>query len=428
MANSVANSTLKVAKAYLEGVESTRNLSKNVNTQLLEGRFNPESGSTFDFKRPLRVRSMRTSDGDISGETVSDIVTGRATGTVQDYITTWVEIDEVDEAINLGGDFLNELMLPMATETVVTLEDSFADFMMANTALLSGTPGTALTTWDHVAGAPTIMDASGVPRTSKWIIAVNPHTQTSLASNQRSLGSGGVSGSLIKTAHEEATLSENFAGIKVIASNSLSNYTTHTGADRAGTLSAAPNATYDAAKNTMTQTLAVTAFQPALQVRVGETIQVAGSSRINLSTRRTIVNGAGAPVAWTATVTEAVTLGASGEGNIVVTGPAILETTTARSGFNTVSSALANGAVVTLLGNANTLIQPNLFWHRDAFAIGSVPIKQLSAQDTFATTKDGLRMRVTQGSSFEGNSNRIRIDLHPAFAALNPFFAGQAFG
>ena len=60
------------------------NLSKNVNTQLLSGRFNPASGENVDFKRPNDYISNRTSEGDISATTASSNITGKATGTVQE--------------------------------------------------------------------------------------------------------------------------------------------------------------------------------------------------------------------------------------------------------------------------------------------------------------------------------------------------------
>jgi hypothetical protein len=52
----------------------------------------------------------------------------------------------------------------------------------------------------------------------------------------------------------------------------------------------------------------------------------------------------------------------------------------------------------------------------------------LNAQDTRAVTKDGLSLRVTQGSDFTKNRNKVRIDLRYALGVMNPFFAGQGFG
>jgi hypothetical protein len=84
--------------------------------------------------------------------------------------------------------------------------------------------------------------------------------------------------------------------------------------------------------------------------------------------------------------------------------------------------------VTTLAGAASTLIQPALFWHRDAFAVASVPIKKLQSVDTVATTSSGLQFRVSKGSDFIKNQQKVRVDFRPAYGVMNPFFAGQLFG
>lgn len=53
MANNFdSNFTRQLARVFLEKFDSERVLSKNVDTQLLQGRYNPASGDTVDFKRP----------------------------------------------------------------------------------------------------------------------------------------------------------------------------------------------------------------------------------------------------------------------------------------------------------------------------------------------------------------------------------------
>lgn len=424
MANNFdSNITRQLTKIFLEKMESTRVLSKSVNTSLLTNAFNPSTGETVDYKRPTDYKSSRTTDGDISATTASSIITGKASAVVQDYITVEVDFLEAKQALEM--DQLDQLLAPAVTRIKTDLELDFAKFVMRNTALVSGSVGTPASTWDDIAGAGAIMQASGVPMDSDdWCYFINPFTQRKLAATNRALGAGGVAGGLINTATAKATIDENFAGMRVMTATTLANYST-TGADRAGTLTAAPNVTYLAAKDTMKQTLAVTAMQANLVVKAGETLTIAGRYRLNLSTREIIIDDAGLPVLWSATVAEDVTLGASGEGNIVVTGPAIYEATGA---YNTVDSSPLTGDIVTLLGAAATTIQPNLFWHKQAFGIGFVPIEKLYSTDTVGTTEDGLQVRVSKGASIRENKQIIRFDIRPAYAALNPFLAGQGFG
>lgn len=422
MANNFdSNFTRKLARVFLEKFDSERVLTKNVNTQLLDGRFKPDTGDTVDFKRPTDYVSVRTPKGDVSGETPSDIITGKASGVVQDYFTAFVDYDEADEAIKM--DQLDQLLAPLATRIKTDFELDFGQFMMRNTGLVSGTVGTSVSTWDDVAGAGALMQASGIPMDSEWIYNFNPFTQRALASDQRSLG---ADPGLERSAHEKATVTDNFAGMRVMTGTTLPTYTTGTGGDRAGTIvTANPDATYLTAKDTMTQSIQVTGFQANLVVAAGETLTITGRNRLNMSTRQVILDETGAEILFSGTVTAAVTLNGSGAGTLVITGPALFESA---GQFNTVDSAPIIGDVVTLGGAASSIIQPNLFWHKQAFSVGSVQIKKLHSTDTTATTEDGLQFRVSKGVGFLENEQKIRFDFRPAYAVLNPFFAGQGFG
>lgn len=424
MANNFdSNITRKLARVFLEKFESSRVMSKNVNTQLLSGQFNPSSGDTVDFKRPTDYTSRRTSNGDVSsGAGKSDIITAKASGVVQDYFTVFVDFDEADEAIKM--DQLDQLLAPAATRISTDLELDFASFMMKNSGLLSGAPGTAVTTWDHVAEASSVMKSAGIPGDDMWHYAVNPYTQTSLASTQKSLGSGGAAGALIASAHAKAMIDPNFAGMQVMSATTLDSFTTPTTGDVVGVVGVV-DVSYLTAKDTMTQVIPVTSIGTFTGTIVaGTVIQVSGRNRLNMNTRKPVIDGAGANVLWTAVVTADASL-TSGAGNLICSGPAIFEATGA---YNTTDSAVQSGDVITILNADATLFQPNLFWHKQAFGIGSVPIKKLFSTDTLATTEDGLQIRVSKFSDGLANKQKVRFDLRPAYSVLNPFFAGHGYG
>ena len=115
----------------------------------------------------------------------------------------------------------------------------------------------------------------------------------------------------------------------------------------------------------MTQTISVgSLFRWPAVVKAGEIIEFTGSgadarSYTNPITRETIIGADGNPVKWRATVTADVTLDGSGEGDLVVTGPAIYE---ADGQYNNISAALDNGDVFNILGSSATQYQPNLFF------------------------------------------------------------------
>lgn len=419
MANDfTSNFTRKVMMKVLASFESQRVLSKNVNTQLFAGAFDPNSGDDVDIKRPTDYLSVRTSDGDISG-TKRDIITGKATASVQDYITIPIDFDEADQALKMGTD-ADRFWDDAARRMVVDLETDFAAFAIKNTGLLSGTLGEGVDSWSEIANAGALMESTGVPKNKKWNYFLNPFSQASLSNEQRSLGNDVG----FRDANADATVAENFAGFSVKTSTTQATYTSGADADRVGTLLANPIVTYVAAKDTMTQVLSLTGFDADLDIKAGEQVQITGRNRLNLSTRDLVLDAAGLPIVWTGTVTADVTL-ALGAGLITVTGPAIFE---AAGAYNTVDSAPVATDVVTILGAAATVQQPNMFWHPDAFSITSVPIKKLFSTDTIATTKDGLQFRVSKYSDGDANKQTIRFDFRPAYGAMNPFFAGQGFG
>lgn len=420
MANTFeSNFTRKVAMKVLDRFEANRVLSKNVDTQLVKGAFNPNSGTQVDVKRPTDHTVISTSDGNIS-TTRSDIITGKATATVQNYITVAVDYNEVDESLKMGTD-ASRFWDDIANRIVVNLETTFASFAVKNTGLFYGTHGQGVNAWSEVAYAGSLMQSSGVPMNKRWSYFLNPYSQAALADQQRSIGVNPEAGS----ANELATVMKSFAGFDVKTATTLPTYTLPTTGDLAGSLSATPDATYATAKDSMTQSLAVTGFGTFTgTIPAGTVIQVTGRNRLNLSTRDPIIDGTGANVVFTATLTADASL-TTGAGTFVVTGPGIYE---ASGAYNTVDSALTSGDVVTILGADATTYQPNLFWHPDAFTIASVPLHKLHSTDTIATTADGLQLRISKYSDGDANKQTVRFDLLPAFGCMNPFFAGQGFG
>jgi len=310
----------------------------------------------------------------------------------------------------------------MARRIITDLELSLGQYMQQNCNLHYGAPDTVVDAWTDVAGAAALMDSIGVPMEGEKYYVMNPYTTMNLSSAQNGLN---AADGLVRTAWEKAQISSNFGGLMAITSNSLKSFTSGDASDRAGTLASAPTATYVAHKDTMIQDLAVTAFSANGTVKAGEIVQVTGRNRLSLSTRETILDASGNQILWSGVVTEDVTLNGSGAGTLKVAGPAIYE---ANGQYNTVSSALDTGDVVTLLGTEDTVYQPNLFYHKQAFGLGSVKLPKLYSTDTIATTEDGMSIRVSKYADGDANTQKIRFDLLPAFATFNPFFAGQGFG
>jgi len=428
--NSLAsNFARKLKHQFLPNFETKRVITKAVNTQLFKGMFNPSSGKNIDIKRPHQYLAVETAAGDLTSATANKIIAGKATATVQNYITVDVPWDEIEEALELNQ--LDQILSATSEELVSTLETNFYDFMVANAALSVGVPGTAVDAWSDLAAANTLMRSLGVPRGQHYYI-MNDGTVEALASAQSALTPDG-NGTLVKTAWEDAQIATPFAGLRAITSNGMGTRTIGTSTDRIGALAATPTATYAAAKDSMTQSLSVTGLTASQTgaLKAGDILEFTGTgadarSYLNWRTRVPVFSAAGAAVKWRCTVTADVDTDSSGDiAAVIVTGPAIVESS---GQYNNISAALASGDVFSVLGAVGTTHQPNLFFHKDAFTCAFVKLKRLHGWDTNIITKDGINIRVTKYSDSTKNTQGARFDILPAFGCMSPFMAGQGFG
>ena len=420
MANNLtSNITRKIMRAFIPAFEKERVLTKTVDTQLFKGEFTPASGTTVDIKRPHQYLAQETSGGDISGGTDNTIIAGKATATVQNYITVPIPWTNKEEALEL--DQMVEILKPAAEECVTVLETNLYNFMVKYAALSVGDPDEAVDSWADLAQVAALAKAVGVPM-GKLTYVMNPFSITNLAKTQAGLNAAAP---LVKTAWEMSQIASPFAGLNAISSAAMGSRTATDAADMTGALSANADCTYATAKDSMTQTLSVTGFSANATIKAGDVVEVTGRYICNRRTRQRIFDASGNPLPWRATVTADVLLDGSGEGDIVVSGPALYE---ANGQYNNVSAALASGDVITVLGTTSALYQPNLWYHKNAFSVAFVKLPKLYSTDTIATTSDGISIRVSKYSDGDKNTQKIRFDLLPAFGCMNPFFAGHGYG
>lgn len=419
-----SNTTSKVLRSFTKGFEMDRVLSKTVNTSLFKGQFTPQFGDTVAVKRPHQAIAKRTPTGDISGGTKNKIISGKANGVVQDYITVDMDWENLEEAIQL--DQLEEILMPYGQECANALETSFGNFMVNNAGLTYGTPGTAITQWSDVAGSKALMSSIGAPGAGDCYYAMNPFGQKNLASAQNGLTSAD---NLVRTAWQNSQISTPFAGMRAISSNSLTSYQAGASTARTGTLASAPLQGYTDSKDTMTQSLALTGLTASVTnaIREGETIVITEADRThtNVRSRTVAFDDTGAQIQWKFRVVTGGSTDGSGNVTILVTNSAINE---AVGQYNNIFTALEAGDTFSILGATDVVYQPNLFYHKDAFAIETVNLPRLAATEGSAVTRDGFSIRFTKYSDGDANVQKARFDLLPVFAVLNPLFAGHGHG
>lgn len=420
-----SNVTRVVLRKFLEMLSNDCVSAKSVNRQIIpDSSFNPSSGSTVDVKRPHQYRAVRTSDGDVSGETPNDFISGKATATVQDYITVEAEANNLERALEM--DQAEEILRPAVKECLTTLETSLNTFMLQNSAHQLGVAGTPVTSWAELAKIDAFTHEFGFPTDDMVMAQLSSFNIANLADQQ----AGQFNNNQNAIAWERAQLTSNIGGINYFRSNSLVSHTngTHTGTL---TLSATPTQTYLSAKDTYQTVLSITGFGNNVTgaLKAGDVIQVttAGSGYLQQQTKESLFGEGGNEVRYTATVAADADSNGSGVATVTVNGPAIFE---ADGQYNTIASALASGDSVSVIsGAADSTNKPNLFYHKDAFTLAFVTLPRLrGGVESSSASYEGFSARVSMYADGQANKQSFRFDMVPAFGAMNPLLAGRFFG
>ena len=421
MANNLSkNTSTIVLKKFLSGFMSDIVLAKAVDTRIIAGEINENTGSTVQVKRPHQYIAERSADGDVTGTTKNKLTSATATATVGDFITVRIEYTALEEAIELNQ--LDEILKPIRQEMVVALETEIADRMVKGGALNLGLPDTAITKWGDVAQASSFLHDLGVPGDN--MAALDPWATQDLADAQGQLSNG--DNSLVNNAWNMAQISRNFGGVVAFNSNGLANYTAGNEAGNTLAVLNTPVVTYSALKDTYQLTFELDGLTNTTgTLKAGDILQFNSINFLNQRSKQ-VLSRDGAPIKFTGTVTADVTANGSGEVTVTIAGAPIFDP--ANEQYNVVNAALADNDVVTVLGTADKVYKPSLFFNKEAFAIATVPLKPLNALDSTTITFEGFSIRATAYSDGDKNAQRMRFDLLPAFAVLQPHKMGKLNG
>ncbi|EKZ6375176.1 head protein [Klebsiella aerogenes] len=409
-----------VLKKFLPGFMSDLVLAKTVDRQLLAGEINSSTGDSVSFKRPHQFASLRTATGDISGQAKNNLISGKATGKVGNYITVAVEYGQLEEAIKLNQ--LDEILAPVRQRIVTDLETELAKFMMNNGALSLGSPNTPINKWSDVAQTASFLKDLGVEEGENYAV-MDPWSAQRLADAQSGLHG---SDKLIQTAWERAQISSNFGGIHALMSNGLAS---RTQGAFGGTLTVqtAPTVTYNAVKDTYQFTVTLTGATASVTgfLKAGDQIKFTNTYWLQQQSKQVLYNGS-APISFTATVLSDANSTAGGAVTVTLSGVPIYDTTNPQ--YNAVSRQLAAGDAVTVIGTAGQTMKPNLFYNKFFCGLGTIPLPKLNSIDSAVATYEGFSIRVHKYSDGDANVQKMRFDLLPAFVCFDQHKGGQFFG
>ena len=422
------NINKKLLKQFAKSFESSQVLSNTVSKQLVND-FDASTGRDYgqvSMKRPPQYTPQRTADGDLSSSEANPIQTGKVQASVSDYITVYVENEQVEEA--LETDQLQQLLDPVAEDMVVSLETELASYMTENAALQVGDPDTAITEWADIAASGALLKEIGAP-TGKRYGVISNFTQVNLAGQQATLAVNPEVGS----AWKEAMVGRNFGGLsEILTTNNLPEY--QSGLVNSGlTLSATPLATYETYANTYRMTLVLTgaAANQSPALRAGQVLEFPDTALTNLRNHKTLRRD-GSDVPFTATVLADADSDAGGSITVEVSGAAIYDisgTNQVNSAFNTVNRALTAGDTVNVLeSTAEAFYRPALAYCEGFVGMGSVVLPKLHALESMVMNHKNMSIRVHKFADGVANKNRYRFDMLPTFATFNPFWGVKVGG
>jgi len=410
-----------VLKKFLPGFMSDLVLAKTVDRQLLAGEINSSTGDSVSFKRPHQFSSLRTPTGDISGQTKNNIVSGKATGRVGNYITVAVEYTQLEEAIKLNQ--LDEILAPVRQRIVTDLETELAQFMMRNGALSLGSPNTPINKWSDVAQTASFLKDLGVKEGENYAV-MDPWSAQRLADAQSGLH---ASDQLVRTAWEQAQIASNFGGIRALMSNGLAS---RTQGAFGGTLtvSTTPTVTYDAVKDTYQFSLTLAGATASVTgfLKAGDQIKFTSTYWLQQQSKQVLYNGS-TPISFTATVLADANSTAGGAVTVTLSGVPIYDAAPQQQ-YNAVNRAVTSGDAVTVIGTAGQTMKPNLFYNKYFVGLGTVPLPKLNSIDSAVATYEGFSIRVHKYADGDANVQKMRFDLLPAYVCYNPHMGGQFFG
>ena len=413
MANTLVTPT-KIAKEALMQLENSLVMGNRVHREFKK-EFTGGQGSTVSIRKPVK---FYTADG--------------ATRVNQDAEekTTSIAIDQrkhvswkfSTQDLTLSIEEYSERYIKPAMITLANTVDKSLHGLYTNVWNAVGTPGTTPSTFAHVAAAAQRMDEMAVGADNRSMI-LNPAAGYGVAGNQLTLDSVGAMG---KSAYEEAAIGR----IAKFATFGTQNVQSHTVGVATGTPlvnGGSQNVTYANATGANSQSLITDGWTNSTTgiLKAGDVFTIAGVYAVNPvpgegTTGKTVM-----PYLQQFAVLADANSGAT-------TGPATLTISPAiiTSGpYQTVDAAPADNAAITVMGTGATAYPQNLGFHKNAFALVTVPLEMPDGAAFKAReSHNGLSVRVVKDYDIDADEDIIRLDILYGRKAIYPDLAARLFG
>jgi len=413
MANTIVTPSM-IAKEALMQLENNLVLSNQVHREYKK-EFTGGQGSSVSIRKPVK---FYTADG--------------ATRVNQDVEekTTSISVDQrkhvswkfSTQDLTLSIEDYSERYIKPAAITLANTMDRAGYNLYSNVWNSVGTPGTTPSNFASVADAAQRLDEMAVIGDMRSMM-LNPAARYAVAGNQLTLDSVGTKG---KSAYEKALLGE-VAMFDTYSTQNVANHTVGVATGTPRVNGASQNVTYAASTGAPSQTLITDGWTNSTTgiLKAGDVFTIAGVFAVNPVPGEGTTGKLVMPYLQQFTVLADADSGAS-------TGPATLTISPAiiTSGpFQTVSAAPADNAAITVLGTGGTAYPQNLGFHKNAFALVTVPLEMPDGAAFKAReSHNGLSIRVVKDYDITNDEDIIRMDILYGWKAIYPDLACRLWG
>lgn len=401
-----------IAKEALMQLENNLVFANQVHREYVK-EFTGGQGSTVSIRRPVK---FSTSNG---ATMVTQDVDEKSTNIVVDQRkhVGW-EFSTQDLTLSIE-EYSERYIKPAAITLAQTIDRSIAS-LYTSVWNSVGTPGTTPANFAAAAAVAQRLDEMAVDSDRRSLV-MNPAARYALAGNQVTLN---AVGDVRRSAYENAQIG-NIATLDAFSSQNIVNHTVGplggtplvNGGSQAVTYANAVGATWSQSLITDGWTAAA-----AQRVRAGDVFTIANVFAVNP------VPGEGAkqamPYLQEFTVLADGSSDASGNLTLTISPPIITS-----GPHQTVSAAPADNAALTFRGTANTAFPQNLGFHKNAFALVTVPLEMpdgvsFKARETY----NGISMRVIKDYDITNDVEKIRLDVLYGRKAIYPDLACRLWG
>lgn len=346
-------------------------------------------GETISIRKPT---DFTVRDGAVMS--AQDVTEGKTTITVDKR--KGIDFKFTSQDLTLKISDLSERVIKPAMVQLANQIDTDLMALYANIPSWVGTPASPINSYADFAKAPERLDEYAVP--DERCAVLSPADHWGLLGSQTALYMQDVA----KGAYRKGALGM-IGGVDTYMSQ---NVPTHTVGAHGGTPlvdGASQNSAYADVKDTGTQTLVTDGWTASKALKAGDVFTIADVYAVNPVTKATL--GFLKQFVVTADVTTASN--AANDTNLTIR-PAIISS----GAFKNVSAAPADNAAITYMGTASTGYRQNLVFHKNAFALVSVPlVSPPGAAEVSRKSYKGTNVRVIPVYDGVNDESAWRLDV-----------------